>query len=70
MLVLKMATKAREVVFIYKQGVEVPADVTKIIVADSVTEIPSGDCDSTALMWARGVFSHCKKLREVDLNEC
>ena len=50
------------VVMVYKQGMRVPKNVTKVIVDASVTEIPDGRHN-------QGVFSHCKNLKEVVFND-
>ena len=58
----RQKSEQEEVVIIYKQGVEVPKNVTKVIFDASVTEIPDGGLH-------QGVFTHCKQLREVELND-
>ena len=52
-----------EVVIVYKEGVNVPKNVTKVIFDASVTEIPAKISDRR-----EGIFSHCKQLKEVELN--
>lgn len=53
----KRAKISEEKILIYKQGVNVPKDVTKVIFDDSVTEVPDDE------------FEGCSKLNEVILNE-
>ena len=63
-----MTSKAEEeeVVLVYTQGAEVPANVTKIIFHSSITEIPDNGND-----WESngGVFSQCRQVKEVVFNE-
>ena len=55
-----------ELVLVYTQGAEVPANVTEIIFHSSITEIPDNGND-----WESngGVFSQCRQVKEVVFNE-
>lgn len=55
-------TRPKDGVLVYKQGVEVPKNVTKVIFDASVIEIPNG-------YEYQGVFSHRTNLKEVVFND-